>query len=181
MTQGRGFVAAKSATAVAATTGSTRGQSQWALIWRAFCRRRLAMLAAIVILFLITISVFAPILANATPLYYFGYNRFEYQEAGRTLRATITQLIESRTNANSKIDAARLLKSVPVQIGLMSSALAPDKEVTLRALGDELLAAASMPDQAKSVSELNRVKTQLADSIRCERNHTRFQIAFSGD
>ncbi|WP_162130592.1 ABC transporter permease [Schlesneria paludicola] len=152
---------AKSATAVAATTGSTRGQSQWALIWRAFCKRRMAVCAAVVILVLITTSVFAPILANAAPLYYFGYNRFEYQEAGRTLRATITQLIESRTSDQSKIDAQRLLKTLPIQIGIMADAIAPDKAAPLRTIGQDLLSAAVIPDQAKSIEELKRLQRDL--------------------
>ena len=68
----------------------------------------LAVLAAGVILLLITTSVFAPFLANAAPIYYVGVNRFEYQEAGRTLRATLTQLIEAQSSDHPDKDTRRL-------------------------------------------------------------------------
>ena len=75
-----------------------RSESQWALVWREFRRRRLAVLSGCVILVLVTVSIFAPFLANDRPLCYRGYNRFEYREALRTLSAVIAKSIKWQTS-----------------------------------------------------------------------------------
>lgn len=67
-------------------------ESQWALVRKEFRKRKLAVASVYVIVLLITISVFAPILANNKPLYYRGANRFEFNEAVRTI-TTLTQKI----------------------------------------------------------------------------------------
>ncbi len=154
-------MAVNSVNAVSAATTSSQGQGQWALIWREFRKRRLALFASVVILILITASVFAPLLANASPLYYFGFNRFEYQEAARTLRATLTQVIESRAGAPTKIDSVRFLKTIALQVNIMADALPVEKATLLRSIGQQMLAAAKSPDQSNSIEELKRLQREL--------------------
>jgi peptide/nickel transport system permease protein len=75
-----------------------REQSQWALVLREFRKRKLAVVSWWVILVLITISIFAPLIANNKPIYYRGINRFEYRESLRTimtLALKISRLPES--------------------------------------------------------------------------------------
>ena len=148
---------ANSATSAAALA-SSRGQSQWTLIWREFRKRRLALVAAGVILFLVTTSVFAPFLANASPIYYFGINRFDYQEAARTLRATVTQLIESRSKDKPATDDVRYLKTISLQIGIMADELPGEKADALTAIGQQMIAAAKSSDRTKSNDELKRLQ-----------------------
>lgn len=151
---------ANPATTVVASA-SSRGQSQWSLIWREFRKRRLALVAAAVILTLVTTSVFAPFLANALPIYYFGFNRFEYQEAARTLRATVTQLVESRSKDKPAVDDERFLKTISLQIGIMADELAGEQAAALRSIGDQLLAAAKSSDRASSNDELRRLQREV--------------------
>ena len=62
-------------------------QNQWALIWREFRKRKLALLALTIIVILVTISVFAPLIANNRPLVYRGVNYSAYREGMRTTLA----------------------------------------------------------------------------------------------
>ena len=139
-----------------------RGQSQWELIAREFRKRRLAVAASFVILFLVTVSIFAPLLANDRPIYYVGFNRFEYQEAARTLRGAIGQLIEVRSKEQpiqSKI--GELAKAAWLQIDLMSAALLPEKAAKLRDLGSRLLHSLVEDDQKDFTSELKTLQKEL--------------------
>ena len=58
-------------------------QNQWALIWREFRKRKLAVFALVVIFSLVAISVFAPLIANNRPITYRGADYFTYREAVR--------------------------------------------------------------------------------------------------
>lgn len=139
-----------------------RGQSQWELIAREFRKRRLAVAASFVILFLVTVSIFAPLLANDRPIYYVGFNRFEYQEAARTLRGAIGQLIEVRSReqpVQSKIDD--LAKAARLQIELMSSALPPEKAAQLRDLGRRVDLSILTADLKNATSELKTQQREL--------------------
>ena len=151
----------KLSTTTATMTVSKRGQSQWELIWREFCKRRLALFAAFVILTLVTTSVFAPFLANAAPIYYFGYNRFEYQEAARTLRATLTQLVEARQSTKSPKDYERLPKTVALQIRIMSAQLPSEQAAALQTIGQQMLEAARAPDQTKAIDDIKRLQLEV--------------------
>lgn len=64
-------------------------QSQWALVWREFRKRKLAVVCGVVIVVLATLSVFAPFLANDRPVFYRGVNRFAYSEAQRTIEVVL--------------------------------------------------------------------------------------------
>ena len=142
---------------------AARGQSQSAIIWREFRKRHLAVAAAAVILLLMTTSIFAPLLANDAPIYYFGFNRFEYQEASRNLRAMGKQIIEARSKPDSAGSVERLQNAIPLQIEIMSRALPPEKTGPLQETGRKLLAAAKSSEPA-SVDEMN----QLLRTIRTE-------------
>jgi peptide/nickel transport system permease protein len=160
VTQGRTFVTATSATTLTAGSALSQGQSQWALVWHEFLKRRLAVAAAIVILMLITVSVFAPVLANARPIYYFGFNRFEYQEAARTLRGTLTRLIEARASDTPPDVFDKFHKTIALQIELMADALPADSSARLRTLGEQMLTAAKSTDSAQSIEDLKRLNRE---------------------
>lgn len=74
------------------TRDASADQSQAAIIWRQFRKRKLAVVCAGIIVFLMTISIWAPFLAHDRPLYYHGSNRFEFREAVRTLREVAGRL-----------------------------------------------------------------------------------------
>ncbi|MEI8018043.1 MAG: hypothetical protein WCH39_07560, partial [Schlesneria sp.] len=158
-------MAATSANTLSSTSNSPRGKSQWALIWSEFCKRRLALAAAALILALITTSIFAPILANARPIYYFGFNRFEYQEAARTLRGALAQMIESRSTDNPNTNVEAFLKTVPLQIDLMANALPAEKGGQIRELGQQVLAAIKSSDKQQGTDELKRLQREVRSNF----------------
>lgn len=80
---------------------------QWSRAWREFRKRKGAVLALVMILFLVTISVFAPLLANNRPIAYRGANRFEYSEAARGIGAMIVNAGRAADQLPEQIDAAR--------------------------------------------------------------------------
>ncbi|MBI1345093.1 ABC transporter permease subunit [bacterium] len=118
-------------------TPSPADQSQWALIWRQFRKRRLAVVCAAIILSLVTISVFAPFLANDRPLVYRGTNRFEYREAVRTLREVLSRLADKTDKAPDAKTRNTLLTSVRLQGSLMRKALTPADAEALGTLINE--------------------------------------------
>jgi len=71
------------------TQRAPRSENQWALIWRQFRKRYLAVASGGVILMLVSVSIFAPLIANDRPIYYFGYNQFAYTSAFRTLNVVM--------------------------------------------------------------------------------------------
>jgi peptide/nickel transport system permease protein len=75
-----------------AQTRAAPRQSQGAMVWRQFRRRRLAVAAAMVIVVLMLLSIWAPFLANDRPLTYVGINRFDYREAGRSAQELARRL-----------------------------------------------------------------------------------------
>lgn len=68
------------------------GSSPFQLVWRQVCSRRIVVFAMILIYALTMIAIWAPFLANDRPIYYYGINRFQYQEALRNINAMLTQL-----------------------------------------------------------------------------------------
>ena len=150
------------AAAAAAKSARSRGQSQWELIAREFGKRRLAVVAACVILTLVTISIFAPLLANDRPLYYVGFNRFEYQEAARTLRGAIGQLSELRSQSEPSPSKLKdLEQAARLQVSLMSSALPIEDSAKLRDFGARLVQTLSKPDAQLVASELKSLQREL--------------------
>jgi peptide/nickel transport system permease protein len=141
-----------------------RGKSQWGMIWTEFCKRRLAVAAAGLILFLVTISIFAPFLANARPIYFVGFNRFEYQEAARTLRGALGQLIDApraSTTAQSAATIEASLKTIAFQIRLMAKELPSDTASQLRELESQVSTAARSSDATGGIEDLKRLQRDL--------------------
>jgi len=71
-------------------TNTTGGNSQWVLVWREFRKRKLAVFSLLLIVFLVTLSIFAPFIANGKPIYYYGFNRFQYEDSRRTVFSILT-------------------------------------------------------------------------------------------
>ena len=74
----------------------------------------------VLILLLFTISVFAPFLANGMPYWYFGYNRFEYQEGishGRhpDRPARKSGKSQSRRTASAKSNAKKFIPATTTE------------------------------------------------------------------
>lgn len=124
-------------------------QSQWALIWRQFRKRRLAVACAGMILLLITISIFAPFLANDRPLTYRGSNRFEYREALRTMREVLSRLADTSEKAADAKTRQTLIVAVRLQGSLMQQALTPPDADKLKVLVDAAEGAAQRAESAK--------------------------------
>jgi len=142
------------------------GQSQWELIAHEFCKRRLALAASLAIVTLATISVFAPFLANDRPIYYFGFNRFEYQESVRTLRGVISQLINTRSKESLVVSkVTELLQTAGRQVQLMSSELRDENSQQLRRLGERLQQSALKTDRSESITELTDLQRELRSAF----------------
>lgn len=146
---------------------STRDESQWALVWREFRKRKLAVVSMYVILLLITVSVFAPFLANSKPLYYRGINRFAFEESIRTittLAQKISRLPDDPTAEQLEFvrnDAAALRDNVDLLAGLMAG----ETLAEFQAFSEELLSATDRavdnPDARASLGELRiRLRTE---------------------
>ena len=144
---------------------SPQGKSQWALIWFEFRKRRLAVAAAGLILALVTTSIFAPLLANARPVYYVGINRFEYQEAARTLRGVLAQQIESLAASKPTTTAETTSKTIALQMSLMADALPADKATELKGLEQRILAGLQSSDPKEGSEELRRLQRELRSSF----------------
>ena len=129
-------------------------QSQWALVAREFCKRRLAVAAAIVILALITTSVFAPLLANDRPIYFTGVNRFDFREASRDLRGIVGIL----ASGDGKVEDH--LRGIRLQFDLISAELPADATSSLHEFREKIVAAASGTAQSR-VDQLRGLQSEL--------------------
>jgi peptide/nickel transport system permease protein len=123
---------------------SERDESQWVLIWREFRKRRMAVLAAGLLAMLAGISIFAPFLANDRPIYYRGFNRFEYDEARRNVRALLGLLADTQeTNLNDD-----QVTALTLQVDLMADAADDKVSGPLREFQNEIETALALdPDQ----------------------------------
>jgi len=131
-----------------ASAAANADQSQWALIWRQFRRRKLAVLCAGVIVLLATTSIFAPFLANDRPLYYHGVNRFEIREAVRTLREVVKRLADTPAAEMTPKTRTDLIRAVNLQIRLMRPSLPADVQPKLDDLRTNILKATESSDAA---------------------------------
>ena len=136
-------------------------QSQWAMIWREFCKRRLALGAGFVLIGLITASVYAPFLANDRPVYFYGVNRFEFREMGRNLRGVIGQLVNSSQVTNKQ----DLVRSARLQLELMNGELQPDGQLELQALRDRVETALTEPDELQFRAKLRSLQPDLRKAM----------------
>lgn len=150
------------------------GQSQWQLVWKQFRRRRLAVASAGLILFLFTVSVFAPFIANGTPFYYYGFNRFEYQEALRNARALLDQLGKEEKPTGEAVVPGKKpenraatsrgskIKTIERQISSMKRSLKPEKQAELQTLSDKIAVLGEAgPANAEAAAELAKIRSTL--------------------
>ncbi len=80
-------------------------EGQWALVWREFRKRPLAVAASCLLGLLVTLCVFAPFLASERPIAYHGANRFAYADAYRTVpRALAANRIGRRVGAHDAFE-----------------------------------------------------------------------------
>ena len=137
---------------------------------REFRKRRLAVAAAVVVMTLVTISVFAPLLANDRPIYFVGINRSEFREAARTLRGIVGQMANSTemppatdtaATAASRKKVDDQVRSVKLQFDLMSLELPADTSTSLRELQAKILAAAADADRSQATVQLRAIQGEL--------------------
>lgn len=156
-------------------------ESQWALVWREFKKRKLALASLGLIVCLITISVTAPFLADNRPLYYRGYNRFEYRESLRTLLAVMNNALEPPKSVKAapkpsaavpKTEAAPVKKGDPPavvvarQFDLMEAHLPDDMAAELRTQRERAIALMEKiePDKAadkETAAEVRKLRVDL--------------------
>lgn len=129
-------------------------QNQWALIWREFRKRKLAMLALLVISTLVTISIFAPIIANNRPLVYRGVNYSDYRESMRTTLA-LTKAFASNTQAHD-------FPALERQLSYLSKHLEGDTAIGFSQLADNIRSLAkALPLDPSRQKELMSLRAQL--------------------
>jgi peptide/nickel transport system permease protein len=163
------------------------GESQWALIWREFRHRRLAVVSAYVIVVLATISIFAPFLANSKPILYQGFNRFEYREASRTMGVVLLNLARELEEpveapdedilpeqrqpddasdpapAAAEPDHRKIAQQVSIlklQIRLMTEHMPAERAAELREIGDRAVALATA-GEAEAAEELRQIRIDI--------------------
>lgn len=139
-----------------------RNQGQWALIWREFRRRRLAMLSGGVILFLITSAIFAPFLANDRPVFYRGFNRFEYRQSLRTLGIVVRQLARrSADDGKSQTAISNPEEVIRLHIEAMSAVVTDETAGELQLVQNDLLRLAGTPADKSTAAELSKLRIDL--------------------
>ena len=135
-------------------------QTQTAVIWRQFRKRKAAVFCAGVIIFLVVISIWAPFLANGRPLYYRGTNRFEFREAVRTLRDLAGRLPVTPPGATlSPADEqqhATLWKSITRRSDQVRASLPDEQRSWFDGWIKDVTAAQSSADGAQRLKTLQR-------------------------
>lgn len=148
-------------------------ESQWSLIWREFRKKRLAVLAAFVIYLELTISIFAPFIANDRPWWFSGVNRFEVVETVRTERVLLDRLADLRSGADPKADLGDLTRSLRLQSDVMTRSLTGDDRERWLAFAKEVDAAVAEPDGAAAAKSAKL----LARQVRTKFDANKLQLA----
>lgn len=142
-----------------------KGESQWAIVWRQFRKRRLAVLAAAAIWTIITVAIWAPFIASNRPLMYIGYNRQEYQESARTARIMLSQFIDQNwTNADIPWTDWRQdqVEILALQLNLMSEQLAELEREALAQFRESVYQAVAVDDpQNVDIETLRDLRIEL--------------------
>ena len=124
---------------------------QWALIWREFRKRPLAVAASCLLGLLVTACVFAPFLASERPIFYFGANRFAYADSYRTVRVLLPR-IASADDAERRV----LADLAADRLEEMASAVVPETANEVRAFRDRLMDSAVNELAEDDLSQLRR-------------------------
>lgn len=138
-------------------TASPARQSQWALLRREFCKRRLAVAASLVLLGIICVSILAPLLANDRPICFVGINRFEFREAGRNLRGLLRQI----GGDNSSVAPALLVRSARLQFDQLLAEIPRELAAELRSARDRFDASIVVTDGAERSAKLRTMQQEL--------------------
>ncbi len=166
------------------TRTAVADQSQAAVIWRQFRKRKLAVVSAGVIVFLITISIWAPFLAHDRPLYYYGVNRFEFREAVRTLREVAGRLPVTAPGATrSPVDDKQhttLWTAIRLQERQIRVSLPPERHAWLEQWLTDISAAQSDTNGGAKLKELQRVlRKELGSADLPLQSHTSYPVLAS--
>ena len=136
-------------------------ENQWKLVWREFRRRRLAVAAYYLIVLLLTVSIFAPFLANDRPLIYRGVNQQQYREASRNISAVIGGQIRAIA-AGKESEFSGPEQIVRQQVSLMARQLTAEKTTALEKLGDRIAGLIQSQQESSQLSaDLRAVRTEL--------------------
>ena len=136
-------------------------ENQWKLVWREFRRRRLAVAAYYVIVVLLTISIFAPFLANDRPLVYRGVNHRQHREATRNIGAVIGGQLRAIA-AGRESEFRDPGKIVAQQIELIAAQLPAEKVSQLQQLRDQIILLLESPENNPQLTaDLRAVRTEL--------------------
>jgi peptide/nickel transport system permease protein len=136
-------------------------ENQWKLVWREFRRRRLAVAAYYLIVLLLTVSIFAPFLANDRPLIYRGVNQQQYREANRNISAVIGGQIRAIA-AGKESEFSEPGQIVLQQVSLMARQLTAEKTASLEKLGDRIVRLVqSRQESPQQSADLRAVRTEL--------------------
>lgn len=137
-------------------------ESQWSLIAREFKKRKGAVAAGWTILLLVTVAVFAPLLANDRPIAYRGANRFAYSEAARNVRVLLSQAVEAEDQ--SSVD--EIVTIIERQMNWMAGAVVPETAEELIALRERIAEEANNGLTADKASEFQRdLRSYPADEV----------------
>ena len=118
------------------------------------------MAAYYVIEVLLTISIFAPFLANDRPLVYRGVNHRQYREASRNISAVIGGQIRAAT-AGGKSEFQDPARIVAQQIKLMGTQLTAEKVVQLQQLEGRIIQLVESRDNNPQVTaDLRAARTE---------------------
>jgi peptide/nickel transport system permease protein len=137
-------------------------ESQWALVWREFRKRKLAVAASWIILLFVTIAIFAPFLANDRPLAYRGANRFHYAEGVRSVRVLLRQAAADELLGHRE----RRLELAADWLDRMAAAVPEETATELVRLRDDFRAAATRDLSNHNVAALRqRLDGLAADQV----------------
>ena len=146
-----------------------RGESQWGIIWRQFRKRKLAVFSAAAIWVLISVSIWAPFIANDRPLMFIGFNRQEYQESSRTARIMLNQFIEQKWKTSDEpwFDWRRTqVEVMSLQLDLMGAQLADQEFEQLEQFRRQFYEAVGVDDpEGVDLAVLKQQRTDLRQTF----------------
>ena len=143
------------------TSRSPKRQNQWALIWREFRKRKLALFALSVIFALVTGSVFAPLIANNRPLSYQGVDLFSYRESLRNTLVLTNNLVRTKENQDTTV--------LDHQLQEVARHLPPDTAQEFAVLANSIRTlAASQPLDAEGKQEMLALRKSLRSQFAAE-------------
>ena len=109
-------------------------------------------------------------LANDRPIYYRGYNRFEYRQSLRTLRVVLRQLARQPGSADDDSGGTDDLEEViNLHIDVMAAAVGQQTAADLRQLRKELIGHLNSPNRDESAEDIDRIRRDLENRFDAKR------------